>query len=145
MSRVSHDSYYATNARRLALWCQMTHICVSDLGHHCFACLELRYYMNQGGLIINWTIRNIRQWKFDRNSSIFIWWNTFENAVCKTVAILYRLQCVKLVYILFWKVSWVQWLVLCVRVHRLPCRSTNIFITKILSALCSMFPSGIYS
>ena len=43
---------------------------------------------------IIWTNAGI-QWNLKRNSYIFIQENVFENVVWKTVAILYRPQCVK--------------------------------------------------
>ena len=45
--------------------------------------------------IVNLTLKNKLQWNFNRNSYIFIQWNTFENFVCKMAAILSRLQCDK--------------------------------------------------
>ena len=45
--------------------------------------------------ILNWTLRNKLQWNLNRNSSIFIQENAFENVVWKMAAILSRPQCVK--------------------------------------------------
>ena len=42
----------------------------------------------------NWALRNKLQGNFNRNSTIFIQENAFENVVCEIVVILYRPQCV---------------------------------------------------
>ena len=42
--------------------------------------------------IVNWTFRKKFQWKFSRNSNIFIRENAFENIVCETADILSRPQ-----------------------------------------------------
>ena len=47
-------------------------------------------------LSISWTLRNIRQWNFNSNSSIFIEGNVFENVVYNMASILWRPQSVKL-------------------------------------------------
>ena len=83
----------------LTEWGRVTHICVVELGHHWFrywivACSALSHYLNQCWNIVNWTSRNKLQWKFNRNSNIFIHENTFENVGCETAAILSRPQCV---------------------------------------------------
>ena len=41
-----------------------------------------------------WTLRNKLQWKFNRNSNIFIQENALENVVCEMASILSRPQCV---------------------------------------------------
>ena len=45
--------------------------------------------------MVNWTLRNKLQWKFNRNSKIFIHENAIENVVCEMAAILSQPQCVK--------------------------------------------------
>ena len=42
----------------------------------------------------HFTLRNILQWNFNRNSDIFIQENAFESVVCEMAAILSRPQCV---------------------------------------------------
>ena len=53
------------------------------------------HYLNQCWNIVNWTLRNKRHRNFNWKSYIFIEANTFENVVCKIVAILSWPQCVK--------------------------------------------------
>ena len=53
------------------------------------------HYLNQCWNIVNWTLRNILQWKFNRNPYIFILENAFEKVVCKMAAVLSQPQCVK--------------------------------------------------
>ena len=56
---------------------RVTHICISQLGHHGFR-LRLvtwqapSHYLNQCSIIVNWTLRNILQWKWMSNPNIFI-------------------------------------------------------------------------
>ena len=49
--------------------------------------------LNQCWYIINQTPRKISHWNFNWNQNKFIEENAFENVVCKTAAILFRLQC----------------------------------------------------
>ena len=53
------------------------------------------HFLNQCWNIVNWTLVNNLQWNFNRNSSIFIQENAFENVVCKIASISSRPQCVK--------------------------------------------------
>ena len=48
------------------------------------------HYPNQCWRIVNWTLRDKRQWNFNQNTKFFIHENAFENIVCKMVAILSR-------------------------------------------------------
>ena len=54
------------------------------------------HYLNQCWNIVNWTLRNKRQWNFNRNSYVFIQENAFENVVCEMASTLPRPQCVKI-------------------------------------------------
>ena len=56
------------------------------------------HYLNQCWNIVNWPPRNKLQWKFNRNSDIFIHENATESVVCEMAAILSRLQCVNVVW-----------------------------------------------
>ena len=47
-------------------------------------------YPKQYWVIVNWNLRNKRQWNFNRNTKFFIRENTFENIVCETAPILSR-------------------------------------------------------
>ena len=51
------------------------------------------HYRNQCWLIVNWTISNKLQWNFNRNSTIFIEENVFENVVCNFPNKLSRGRC----------------------------------------------------
>ena len=53
------------------------------------------HYLNQYWIIVNWTLANIFQWKFNQNTTIFIEENACENVVCEMPSILSRPQCVK--------------------------------------------------
>ena len=64
-----------------------------------------RHYLNQCWNIVNWTLRNKLQWKFNRNSNIFIHKNAFESVVCEMAAILSRPQCVKFNHSLLMSIS----------------------------------------
>ena len=57
------------------------------------------HYLNQCWNIVNLTLRNKLQWKFNRYSYIFNQKNAFENVVWKMAAILSRPQCVKVLTI----------------------------------------------
>ena len=50
--------------------------------------------LNQCWLVVNWTLGNKCQWKFDENETIFIQQNELENIICKKAAILSQPQCV---------------------------------------------------
>ena len=75
---------------------RVAHICVgkrtiigSDNG------LSPSHYLNLWWNIVNWTLRNKLQRKFNRNSNIFIQENALENIVCEMASILSRPQWVK--------------------------------------------------
>ena len=53
------------------------------------------HYLNQCSIIVNWTLANISQWKFNQNTAIFIEENAREKVVCEMASILSRPQCVK--------------------------------------------------
>ena len=83
----------------LTHWGRVTLICVGNLtiiGSDKGLSLGRRQtiiWTNAG--IVNWTLRNNLQWNLNRNSSIFIQENLFENIVWKKAAILSRPQCFK--------------------------------------------------
>ena len=69
------------------------HICISESGQHRFRQWLVAYaapshYLNQGWVIVNWTLRNKLQWNFNKNTKRFIHENASENIVCEMVAIL---------------------------------------------------------
>ena len=73
----------------------MPHICVSELGQHCFsywlvAWSAPSYYLNQCWNIVNWTLVNILRWNSNRNTKLFIHENAFENVLCEMATILSR-------------------------------------------------------
>ena len=51
-------------------------------------------YLNQCWPIVNLSLRNIFQWKSNKNTIIFLQENDFENVVCKMSAISIRSHCV---------------------------------------------------
>ena len=51
--------------------------------------------LNQCCLIVNWTLRNKRQWNLNQNTKFFIPENVFENVICEMAAILPRRRWVK--------------------------------------------------
>ena len=53
------------------------------------------HYLNQCWNIVNWTLTYKLQWNIDQNSCIFIQENAFKNAICKMVAVLSWLKCIK--------------------------------------------------
>ena len=57
-------------------------------------CQAIILVLNQCWNIVNWTLRNKRQWNFDRNSTIFTEENMFENVFCEMMSILSQPQCV---------------------------------------------------
>ena len=80
----------------------MPQICVSELVQHWYrwwlvAYSASSYYLNQSWVIVNWTLRNKLQWKFNQNTNIFIQENAYDNIyiVWKMAATLSRPQCVK--------------------------------------------------
>ena len=56
------------------------------------------HYLDKCWHTINWTLGNTFQWNFNRNSSVFIWENHLKYNLQKIAAILYRPQCVNLLY-----------------------------------------------
>ena len=75
---------------------RVTHICVSEQGHHWFRYWTvawwapshhlcqwwaINHYLNQCWNIVYGTIRNTLQWNFNRNICILIQENPFENVV----------------------------------------------------------------
>ena len=73
-------SFQCLGLTHLAL---VTHICVSELGHHWFrqqlvACSVPNHYLNQCWFIVNWTPGNKFQWNLNLNFILFIQ----ENAKC---------------------------------------------------------------
>ena len=44
------------------------------------------HYLNEWWFIINWTLENKFQWNLNKNTTIFILENEFENVVCKMMA-----------------------------------------------------------
>ena len=82
-------------------WGRVTHICVSKTDNYWFwwklvTWLAASHHLNQCWLIVNWTLKNKFQWNLNKNSSIFVRKNAFENIVCEMVAILARPQYVNL-------------------------------------------------
>ena len=74
-------------------WCM--HMCFSELGHHCFnksgVCPYNGLVLNPIlTFIVNWTLGNKLQRNLNQNMKLFIEENTFENVVCKILAILFR-------------------------------------------------------
>ena len=72
----------------LTHWCRVAHICFSRLDHRWFrlwlvAWSAPSHYLNQSLNIVNWTLRNKRQWNFNRNSYIFIHGNAFKISTAK--------------------------------------------------------------
>ena len=56
--------------RALTCWGRVTHICVSNPGHHCFRqwlgdCSAPSHYLNQCWFIVNWTFDNRVHWNFE--------------------------------------------------------------------------------
>ena len=82
----------------LTLWGRMTHICIGKLtiiGSDTGLSPGRRQaiiWTNAG--IFYWTLRNKLQWNSNRNSSIFIEENIFENVVCEMLSISSRSRCV---------------------------------------------------
>ena len=73
----------------------VSRIWVSESGQHWFrkwlvAYSAPRHYLNQCWVIVNWTLRNKRQWNFNQNEKKFIHENAPENIVCEMAAILSR-------------------------------------------------------
>ena len=81
----------------------MTHICVGKLtiiGSDNGLSPDRRQaiiWTNAGWIIVNWTLANIFQWKFNQNTAIFIEENAHENIVCEMAFTLSRPQGVKVV------------------------------------------------
>ena len=78
----------------------VSHICVSESGQYCFRLWLVvfsapSHYLNQCSVIVNWTLKNKRQWNCNRNPNIFIHENTSEDIVCEMAAILPRWRWVK--------------------------------------------------
>ena len=53
------------------------------------------HYQNKWWHIVNWALGNKFQWNLNRNSTIYIHKNVFENVICKMAANLYWAQWVK--------------------------------------------------
>ena len=69
---------------------QVTNIHVSKLGHHCFwKCLAPSHFQSQCWFIVIWTVGNKFWGNSNKNTTIFIQQNEFENAFCEMAAILF--------------------------------------------------------
>ena len=55
------------------------------------------HYINQWWVVVNWTLRNKRQWDFNQSTKLFIKQSAYQNIVCEMAALLSRPQCVKCV------------------------------------------------
>ena len=81
-------------------WGRKTHICVTKLTSIGSdnglppSWTAPSHYLNQCWNIVNWSLRNKLQWKFNRNSNIFIHENAIESVVCEMAAIFSQPQCV---------------------------------------------------
>ena len=69
----------------------LLHICITDMSQHWFrywliTWMVPNHYLNQYWHIINYTPRNIFQWNFILNSSVFIHEDAFEHTLCKMAA-----------------------------------------------------------
>ena len=47
------------------------------------------HYLNQHWIILIWTLRNKLQWNLNKNTTVFIQQNAFENVICKMAAIFF--------------------------------------------------------
>ena len=74
-------------------WGRVTHICVSKLIIN-GSWTAPSHDLNQCWNTVNWIRRNKLQWKFNRNSNIFIQGNGIQNIVCEMASILSWPQCV---------------------------------------------------
>ena len=93
----SNGTDYAMSSTRTDLNSPLMvpHICVSELGQHWFrwwlvACIVPSHYLNQGCIMTNWTLTNKRKWNFNKNTTVFIYDNAFENVIYEMVVILFR-------------------------------------------------------
>ena len=82
-------------------WEMHIHVCVCKLVHHQFrpwplACLAPNHYLNQWCCIINWTLGNKFQWNLNKDTTIFIVENAFENGCGKIAIFMSRHRCVNL-------------------------------------------------
>ena len=68
---------------------RVTRICVSRL-----AIIASSHYLKQCWNVVNWILRNKREWHFNRNYNIFIKENAFDSVVCEMAAMMSRPQCV---------------------------------------------------
>ena len=86
----------------LTHWGRVMHICVGNItiigSNWLVAWSAPSHYLNQCWNIVNWTIRNKRQWKLNKNLFIFVQENGFEN-VWKMAAILSGPQCVNVLWV----------------------------------------------
>ena len=92
--------FFKTDYIQLTHWGRLTHICVSKLtiigsDNGLLPGRRQAIIWTNAGIFVNWTLRNKLQWNFNRNSSIFIQENRFENVIWKMAAILSQPQCVK--------------------------------------------------
>ena len=61
------------------------------------------HYLNQCWIVVNWTLKNIFQWKSNQNTTIFIEENARQNVVCEMASILSRPQCVNIFWL--WQIG----------------------------------------
>ena len=84
---------------QLTHWGQVTHICVSNLtiiGSDIGLSPDQRQAIicTNAGIFLIEPLETNFEWKFNRNSNIFILQNALENVVCKMASILSLPQCV---------------------------------------------------
>ena len=61
----------------------------------------------QYSLIVNWILRNKRQWSPNQNKKLFVHENVFENDVCEMAAIWFRGKWVEVLWCHLISKSWV--------------------------------------
>ena len=105
---VYYSTFYftlITHCRRCSLLTHLPlvpHICVSESvsfgsDNGLSPISAPSHYLNQCWIIVNWTLRNKRQWNFNQNTKLFIHENASENIIFEMAAIL----------------SWGRWVVEC--------------------------------
>ena len=92
------------------------------------------HYLNQCWIIVNWTLANTFQWKFNQNTTIFIEENAFENVVWKMAAIFLGLIVLKIAI----QSHWVLYMSLLTCLQPLWCWECSM-TTRSTWSLCKRF------
>ena len=91
------------NAMGLTHWGWVTHIWISELGHHWY-----RWKVITWGLIVNCTLGNKQQWNLNQNMKTYCQDDEFGNADCEMMSILFRPPWASFTNMFYLNLAWIS-------------------------------------